>query len=198
MKDTLIIGLTGGIGTGKSFISKGLAGLGYEVYDSDAAAQRLIHDNLCVRSQVELLFGSDIFVNDQYDKRRVASLVFNNPELLDKLNQIVHPAVAYDLREWANGAKGEVVFVESAILFESGFNKLCKAVVCVSAPDEVRVERVLERDKTSREAVEKRMHSQAEQEWIREQSDLVVENDGTVSVEALCEQIRDFVERLKE
>ncbi len=172
--------------------------MGYEVYDSDTAAQRLIHDNLCVRSQIELLFGSDIFVNDQYDKRRVASLVFNNPELLDKLNQIVHPAVAYDLREWANGAKGEVVFVESAILFESGFNKLCKAVVCVSAPDEVRVERVLERDKTSREAVEKRMHSQAEQEWIREQSDLIVENDGTVSVEALCEQIRDFVERLKE
>lgn len=198
MKGTLIIGLTGGIGTGKSFISKGLADMGYEVYESDVAAQRLIHDNLCVRSQIELLFGSDIFVNDQYDKRRVASLVFNNPELLDKLNQIVHPAVAYDLREWANGAKGEVVFVESAILFESGFNKLCKAVVCVSAPDEVRVERVLERDKTSREAVEKRMHSQAEQEWIREQSDLVVENDGTVSVEVLCEQIREFVERLKE
>ncbi len=198
MQETLIIGLTGGIGTGKSFISSGLERMGYEVYDSDAAAQRLIHDNPCVRSQVELLFGSDIFVEDHYDKRRVASMVFSDPQLLEKLNQIVHPAVAYDLHEWASNAKGAIVFAESAILFESGFNKLCRAVVCISAPDEMRVERIMARDHTNREGVEQRMRNQAEQEWIKEQSDLVVENDGSVPVEALCEQIRSFAERLRE
>lgn len=198
MQETLIIGLTGGIGSGKSFISRGLESMGYEVYNSDAAAQRLIHDNPCVRSQIELLFGSDIFVEDHYDKHRVASMVFSDPELLGKLNQIVHPAVAYDLHEWAGNAKGDIVFAESAILFESGFNKLCRAVVCISAPDEMRVARIMARDNTSREAVEQRMHNQAEQEWIKEQSDLVIENDGSATVEALCEQIRAFAERLKE
>lgn len=106
--------------------------------------------------------------------------------------------MAYDLHEWAGNAKGDIVFAESAILFESGFNKLCRAVVCISAPDEMRVARIMARDNTSREAVEQRMHNQAEQEWIKEQSDLVIENDGSVPVEVLCEQIRAFAERLRE
>ncbi len=198
MRDTLIIGLTGGIGSGKSFISRGLEGMGYAVYNSDAAAQRLIHDNPCVRSQIELLFGSDIFVEDHYDRPRVASMVFRDPALLEKLNQIVHPAVAYDLQEWASNVEGEIAFAESAILFESGFNKLCRAVVCISAPNAVRVERIMAREHTSREAVEERMRNQADQEWIKEQSDLVIENDGSVSAEELCEQIRAFAERLRE
>lgn len=198
MRDTLIIGLTGGIGSGKSFISRGLEGMGYAVYNSDAAAQRLIHDNPCVRSQIELLFGSDIFVEDHYDRPRVASMVFRDPALLEKLNQIVHPAVAYDLQEWASNVEEEIAFAESAILFESGFNKLCRAVVCISAPDAVRVERIMAREHTSREAVEERMRNQADQEWIKEQSDLVIENDGSVSAEELCEQIRAFTERLRE
>lgn len=198
MRDTRIIGLTGGIGAGKSFIANGLRNMGYEVYDSDAAAQRLIHDNLCVRSQIELLFGSDIFVNDCYDKQRVSTMVFSNPELLDKLNQIVHPAVAYDLQEWAHNANGKVVFAEAAILFESGFNKLCQAVVCVVAPDEVRIRRAMERDHSTRQAVEERLRNQLDQDWLKEHADLVICNEGDCSVELLCEKIRDFVVKLEE
>lgn len=198
MKNTRIIGLTGGIGSGKSFISKGLRNMGYEVYDSDSAAQRLIHDNLCVRSQIELLFGSDIFVNDCLDKQRVSDLVFKDPDMLDKLNRIVHPAVAYDLQEWANNAAEGIVFAETAILFESGFSKLCQAVVCITAPLEVRIGRVMLRDHVTRETVEERIRNQAEQDWIAEQADLVIANDGQTPVNILCKQIQEFAERLKE
>lgn len=198
MKNTRIIGLTGGIGSGKSFIANGLRSMGYEVYDSDSAAQRLIHDNLCVRSQIELLFGSDIFVNDRFDKQRVSDLVFKNPDMLEKLNQIVHPAVTYDLREWANNAADETVFAETAILFESGFSRLCQAVVCITAPLEVRIGRVMLRDHVTRQTVEERIRNQAEQDWIVRQSDLVITNDGETPVGILCRQIQEFAERLKE
>lgn len=192
MTTTSVIGLTGGIGTGKSFVADGLRKAGYPVYNSDREAQRIIHDNPCVRSQIELLFGSDIFKNDRYDKRRVAELVFQEPALLDKLNRIVHPAVAFDFGNWVKNADAPVVFIESAILYESGFDRLCKAVVCICAPEETRIRRVMQRDGITRGQVVARMHNQAADRTKAERADLTVCNDGTQEIETLCLQIQNF------
>lgn len=188
----IIIGLTGGIGAGKSFIAEKLRQTGYPVYDSDHEAQRLIHDNSHVRNQIEMLFGNDIFIENRYDKRRVASLVFHAPELLDKLNNIVHPAVASDFSRWADTQNSPIVFIESAILFESGFDKLCNAVVCISAPEEIRIGRVMQRDNLTREQILSRIHNQAAEDTIEKRADLLICNNGTQEIEALCLQIQKF------
>ncbi|MCM1034047.1 MAG: dephospho-CoA kinase [Paludibacter sp.] len=192
MKKTCIIGLTGGIGSGKSYIANALRAKGYPVYDSDREAQRIIHDNLCVRSQIELLFGSDIFVNDHYNKKKVASLVFSDPVLLDKLNHIVHPAVAFDIHTRVSNTNSQIFFVESAILYESGFDKLCNAVICISAPESVRIERVMQRDNLTQEQILARIHNQSATLQTAAKADLVLNNDGTQDIDQLCLQIQKF------
>lgn len=189
---THLIGLTGGIGSGKSTVAQGLQALGYPTYDSDKAAQRIIRYNLAVRSQIELLFGSDIFVNGEYDKARVAQLVFANPKLLSQLNNIVHPAVAADLRQWSRGQSALFCFVESALLFESGLDKLCKATICITAPEELRIHRTIQRDDATEEQVLARIRNQMTEEERQKRSSWVIHNDRNADISELCLQIQNF------
>jgi dephospho-CoA kinase len=181
----MLVGITGGIGSGKSTIAAELAKRGYPVYDTDREAKRIIIHNPAVRSQVETLFGSDVFDGDTYLTAKVAEQVFANPELLQKLNSIVHPAVRFDIEHWARGKK--LCFVESAILFESGINTLCDKVVYVDAPEDVRIARTVARDHSNPEQVKARIHAQSDN--ARRLADITLANGGSQSVAGLVNQL---------
>ena len=188
----MLIGITGGIGSGKSTIAQALRSRGYAVYDTDTEAKRIIVENPMVRSQVEMLFGSQVFEGDVYRTQLVAKQVFHHPDLLTELNHIVHPAVAFHLKQWAKeqtedeglrikdkrricpgtqaSSPAEICFVESAILFASGLDALCEKVVVVTAPEALRIERTIQRDYRGERTAEniakvkQRIAAQAEEE----------------------------------
>ncbi len=193
----MLIGLTGGIGSGKSTLAAGLHELGYPIYDTDAHAKQIILTNPMVRSQVELLFGSEVLEGNVYHTHLVAKQVFHDPGMLDKLNRIVHPAVAFDVQEWEREEvrchpQQPFCFVESAILYPSGFDRLCNRIVVVTAPEGIRIQRVVERDHTSVDRVQARIRAQESAIDVH-RADLVVHNDGTTPISELCKQIQAFL-----
>ncbi len=164
-----IIGITGGIGSGKTTVCNIFREQGYPVYDCDSEAKRLMRDDSGIRRQVLDLFGT-------LDSSELAHIVFNNGDLLLQLNSIIHPAVARDLQQWAEQQEKSIVFAESAILFESGLNKLCRKTIVVTAPYEVRIERVMKRNGWSREQVINRMRNQMTDEELTQLADVVIKN----------------------
>ena len=180
-----LIGLTGGIGSGKSTIAREIISRGYPVYNTDREAKRIIVHNPAVRSQVETLFGSDVFDGDIYLTERVAEQVFADKKLLDKLNSIVHPAVAFDLHHWAK-EQSKTCFVESAILFSSGLNKLCNKTVWIDAPEELRIARTIARDHSDINKVRARVRAQRDDSGL---ADIILVNDGTKKVAQLVDDL---------
>ena len=187
----MIIGITGGIGSGKSVIAKQLREMGYAVYDTDSEAKRLIVEDAHVREQMEQLFGEEVYRDGVYQTAVVAQRVFADKSLLARLNTIVHPAVRADIKDWIlenGGRDSEVNFIECAILYQAGFDSLCDKVVAVTAPEDIRMERVIARDHSTIDKVRARMRAQnAEQDMLR--ADIVVNNDGEIPISTLCRQI---------
>lgn len=193
----MIIGITGGIGSGKSVIAKQLREMGYAVYDTDSEAKRLIVEDAAVRKQMIQLFGSDVYKDGIYQTAFVAQRVFTDKSLLAQLNAIVHPAIRADILRWATmqdspsfrkGLGVGLCFVECAILYQAGFDSLCDKVVAVTAPEDIRLERVIARDHSTIDKVRARMRAQStEQDLLR--ADIVVNNDGQTPISTLCEQI---------
>lgn len=144
----MTVGITGGIGSGKSTITQELAKRGYRVYDCDREAKRIIAEKAQVRDAIIALLGHEAFANGQYNTTYVAKRVFADPRLLEALNSIVHPAVKEDIRNSTPfKEKSEIsLFIESAILFEAGLDELCDKIIVVEAPEEVRLSRTLARD----------------------------------------------------
>ena len=136
----MIIGLTGGIGSGKSFLAQELAKRGFAIYDCDREAKRIIAENKDVQAAIKDLLGEEAFIEGNYNTAYVAKRVFEDPKLLEGLNKIVHPEVAKDI------LIKKPDFVESAILFESGLDQICNKIVVVTAPEEVRIARTIARD----------------------------------------------------
>ena len=193
----MIIGLTGGIGSGKSTIAQGLRQMGYAVYDTDSEAKRLIVEDENVRTQMVQLFGNEVYANGVYQTALVAQRVFTDRSLLAQLNAIVHPAVRADILRWATmqdspsfrkGLGVGICFVECAILYQAGFDTLCDKVVAVTAPEEVRLARVLARDHSTIDKVRARMRAQEAERDI-ERADIVINNDGQTLIPTLCEEI---------
>ena len=193
----MIIGLTGGIGSGKSTIAQGLRQMGYAVYDTDSEAKRLIVEDENVRTQMVQLFGNEVYANGVYQTTLVAQRVFTDRSLLAQLNAIVHPAVRADILRWATmqdspsfrkGLGVGLCFVECAILYQAGFDALCDKVVAVTAPEEVRLARVLARDHSTIDKVRARMRAQEAERDI-ERADIVINNDGQTLIPTLCEEI---------
>ena len=193
----MIIGITGGIGSGKSVIAKQLRKMGYSVYDTDSEAKRIILEDATVREQMTALFGEEVYKDGVYQTSFVAQQVFADKNLLAKLNAIVHPAVKADiiskfrslgvLSEPMNSDSG-LFFIECAILFQAGFDVLCDKVVAVTAPEDIRLERVIARDHSDMNKVRARMRAQeAEKDLAR--ADIIINNDGQVSIRTLCEEI---------
>lgn len=193
----MIIGITGGIGSGKSVIARQLRKMGYSVYDTDSEAKRIIVEDATVREQMTALFGEEVYKDGVYQTSFVAQQVFADKNLLAKLNAIVHPAVKADiiskfrslevLSEPINSNSG-LFFIECAILFQAGFDVLCDKVVAVTAPEDIRLERVIARDHSDMNKVRARMRAQ-EAEKDLQRADIVINNDGTTPIPTLCEEI---------
>ena len=191
----MIIGITGGIGSGKSTIARALAARGYAVYDCDKEAKRIIAENRDVQQQIIALLGPEAFVNGVYNTAYIAQRVFAEPELLERLNQIVHPAVKEDILE------KQPDFVESAILYEARLDAICDKIFVIEAPEDIRIARTIARDyhgDASPENIDKvraRIRAQHDQSTIKRpcrvtinQSTILI-NDGRKSIDELAEEI---------
>lgn len=173
------IGLTGGIGSGKSVISRLLNVMGVPVYISDDESKRLTVSDPCIRRELICLLGNDVYEGGQLNKTLLASSIFSSVEIRDKVNTIIHPRVKDDFRQWAkHHAHFPVVAMESAILIEAGFAGEVDAVVMVYAPEEVRINRAMKRDSVSKELVERRIKSQMADEEKCTNADFTIINDG--------------------
>jgi dephospho-CoA kinase len=177
------IGVTGGIGSGKTVVCKIFNALGIPVFDSDIKAKEIINNSPAVRKQVEKLFGTGIYSEKGLDRTEVARLVFEKPDLLNALNSIVHPAVATSFTAWKLKQTGcPFVIKEAAILFESGTNKQTDAVISVVAPESLRLKRVMERDGRSETQIKSIMQRQMNDRERVRQSDYVIVNDDETPV----------------
>ena len=177
------IGITGGIGSGKSYVCQRLIARGYEVYDCDSAAKRLMRTSSEIRQQLTALIGPDTYVNDQFNKAAVARFLLASEDNAHAVDAIVHPAVFRDFK--ASGMQ----WMESAIMYESGIYKLVDRVIVVTAPQEVRIQRVMQRDGIPREKVEQWMQRQWPQEEVRQRADYEIINDGTSDIDQQIERL---------
>jgi len=179
-----MIGITGGIGSGKSTIANELRRRGYTVYDTDIEAKRLMVEDSQLRQQIIALLGEQVYEGNTYRRDLVAAQVFQHPDLLQRLNKLVHPAVAKDIQSRPN-----MDFVESAILFESGLDQLCTTVIAVVAPESIRLQRAIRRDQSNEQKIRERMAAQMSDEALRQQCQHIVVNDGTHTIPELVTQL---------
>ena len=172
----IIVGLTGGIGSGKTTVANQFSELGIPVYIADDEAKSLMRRSKIIRKKLIKLFGDDAYIGNELNKPFLASIIFNNKTYLQKMNAIVHPKVARHFDKWVMKQDAPYVIKEVAILFENGGHKACDFVITVTAPIEIRIERLLERDKTSKEKIEDIMKNQWTDEEKVKYSNFVIEN----------------------
>ncbi|WPR73274.1 dephospho-CoA kinase [Flavobacterium sp. NG2] len=173
---TKTIGLTGGIGSGKTTIATYFQSKGLPIYIADDEARKIMQSEAVIQA-IKNTFGQTIFENDILVRQKLAEIVFNDAEKLKQLNAIIHPAVKAHFKEWLAEKKDfPYVIYEAAILFESGSYKNFDIIISVLAPLEIRIERVMKRDKSSREHILKRMEAQWTDEERISKSDYVIEN----------------------
>ncbi len=173
---TKIIGLTGGIGSGKTLVANYIKSKGIPVYIADDEAKKIM-DTQEVIQLVSKAFGNNIVSDEKIDRIKLSQLVFNNPEKLQILNELIHPLVKQDFDIWLKDHHNfPFIIKESAILFESGSYKYCDSIITVTAPLETRIQRVIERDKTNREHVLSRMINQWKEEDKTAKSHFVIHN----------------------
>jgi dephospho-CoA kinase len=191
---TKIIGLTGGIGSGKTTIATYMESLGIPVFIADDEAKKLMQSSK-VLAEIKTIFGEVIFDEGVLNRQKLAEIVFSNPEKLKQLNAIIHPAVKKHFAEWLLNYK-TVAFVvyEAAILFESGNYKNCDYIITITAPLEARIERVTHRDKTSREQVINRINAQWTDEQRIAKTDFVIEN---VAIQNAKQEVDKILKILK-
>jgi dephospho-CoA kinase len=175
----LKVGLTGGIGSGKSTVAAIFEVIGISVYYADTAAKRLMNENQTLKQEITELFGNDAYKNGQLDRALIASRVFNDAGKLEALNKIVHPVTINDAEKWMGEQKGHYAIKEAAIIFESGSNRSLDKVIGVFAPEAVRIMRVIERDNVTAETVKKRMLNQMNEDEKMRLCDFVIYNDET-------------------
>jgi len=175
----LTIGITGGIGSGKSTVCQIFKILGISLFEADLVAKTLINSNQEVRNGLIQLFGREIYGSDnRINRKMLANLIFNDDNLLKKVNQLVHPAVRNEFTNWMKLQDSEYIIHEAAILFESGFYKMMDYNILVSAPEEMRIERVCKRENITPEKVRERMAKQWPDEEKRKLTTLEIVNDN--------------------
>jgi dephospho-CoA kinase len=190
----MIVGLTGGIGSGKSTVARLLVTMGYPVYNSDDRAKWLQNNDPDLVNQITRLLGADVYSDGILNRALVASRVFADSDLLKGLNEIVHPAVARDFADWVAAQKSTILFKESAILVETGIYKQCDALVVVTAPEVLRVQRVSKRDGASESEIQKRLKNQKPEAEKIAVADFVIVNDD---VSPIIPQVLHMIKHLK-
>lgn len=174
----LQIGLTGGIGAGKSYVSKILERMGYPVFYSDAVAKQLYATHSVLKKQLVELVGADLYINGIFQADVLSKQLFSSPDLKKRVTALVHPLVRAEYESWVLQQKKTLLFNEAAILFETGNYKRFDANLLVVAPKEQRIERIIKRDASTREHILERMSNQWSDDQKRPLANFVIENDG--------------------
>ncbi len=206
----MLIGITGGIGSGKSTIARALEARGFTVYDCDREAKRIIAENKEVQQKIISLFGEEAFINGIYNTQYISKCVFSpsfqgrsGEALLEQLNAIIHPAVKADILSLLSSmgrSGGGSLFVESAILYESGLDSLCDKIILVDAPEDIRIARTIARDYNGLASpdninkVRARIHAQGHfQQLHPDRKTIVVLNDGSTPIPEIVEKLTQWV-----
>ena len=194
MSKPVIIGITGGIGSGKTTLSDLLRKEGYSVYNSDLEARRLQNEHPIIKKQIQEIFGNEIYTESGLNRPALAKIVFNNKNLLAKLNKIVHPVVRKDFHEWVvTRSNHKLLFLESAILFENGLYKQVDKVIVITADESVRIARVVKRDVVTVENVQSRMKNQLPEESKIARADFVIHSDDNMP---LIDKMKKIIHQL--
>ena len=173
------IGLTGGIGVGKTYVSKIFQNLGYPVFNADIQAKNCLIEDKELIHKIKNTFGSTIYKAGALQKKELANIVFKNIQKLDQLNKLVHPVVKKRFSDWCKKQDASLVIKEAAILFESDSHIGLDAVICISCPEDIRIERVKKRDQISKDEVLNRINKQMPQKQKERLSNYVIVNDGS-------------------
>lgn len=172
------IGITGGIGSGKTTVCKVFQVIGIPVFNADEEARRLMQDDKTLVEKIKNLFGKDAYEEEKLNRAKIAAMVFKNSELLQELNAVVHPAVGKEFARWAASQKNQPYIIkEAAILFESNAHKGLDYVIAVSAPEKLRIERIMQRDGVTEAQVIQRMKNQWPERKKVQLADFVIVND---------------------
>ncbi|MBQ2036963.1 MAG: dephospho-CoA kinase [Alistipes sp.] len=183
------IGVTGGIGSGKSTVCELLRDRGVAVYDSDSRAKQLMAESDALHEQLTATFGAECYNAEGLNRAFLASKVFGNEEALQQLNSIVHPAVRADFQTWAEQQQSPYVVLESAILFEAGFETEVDATLAVMAPMPMRLERTMARDGVDKESVMRRMEHQLSDDELHRRASRTIVNINREYLEGDIEQL---------
>ena len=188
------VGITGGIGSGKSTVCRLFAARGVAVYDCDAAAKRLMAEDEALKGAIVARFGEACYCDGVLNRSYLAEQIFGSDEAREALNGLVHPAVIADFERWAEEQAGEYVVLESAILFEAGLEKHLDCVVAILAPKPLRLERAMKRDDAQREQIEARMTTQLDDDTLCAKADVSLVN---IFEEELEQQVQELDFRFK-
>jgi dephospho-CoA kinase len=172
----LKLGVTGGIGSGKTTVCKVFGVLGIPVFSADDEAKKIQDNNRDIQIKINLLVGKDLFSSGKLDRPELAKIIFNNKELLEKVNSLIHPEVFRSFGEWFNKQDSPYSIMEAAILFESGAFRLMDRIVTVVTPMEERIERLISGNRLSGEQIIERIKNQIDDESRVKQSDFVISN----------------------
>ena len=190
------VGITGGIGSGKTYVCKLLELMNFSVFYSDAEAKKIQDTNAYVRSKLIELFGEQAFTENGLNRKYIAEIIFGNPTAKKQLEEIIHPKVAEAFATWCEEKANKderIVFIESAILYESGFDKIVDKVIMVYADEDVRIERSMQRDGADRTAIEERIKNQSSDNDKRLKADFVIHNNPNDYVN---KQIIEIIKKL--
>ncbi len=171
-----VVGLTGGIGSGKTTVAKMFESQGIPVYYADDEAKKLMNSSDVIKQKLISAFGNESYAEGELNRAYLAKQVFNDPEKLKIINDIVHPEVDRHFKNWVSQQDNEIVIQENAILFESGKKDLFDVIITVTAPKELRINRVVKRDHTTAEQVNARINNQMEEKEKIKKSDFVIQN----------------------
>ena len=183
------IGITGGIGSGKTYVCQLLRQRGIPVYHCDDEAKRLMLESPVIRQQLSQLIGNDTYIHHELNKPLIAAFLFANEENAAKVNAIVHPVVKEDFLQWAERQNTPIVAQECALLFESGFQDTVDVTVEVYAPLSLRLQRAIQRDHATPQQIQARMAQQMNEEEKRQRADFCILNDGTTDLDEQLEQL---------
>ena len=188
------IGLTGGIGAGKTSVAKVLEHMGYPVFYSDLEAKNLYDDHPILKEQMIALFGKELYQNGHFQKNILAQQLFQNPILKEKVSELLHPLVRAAFQQWASQQHTNMVFNEAAILFETGAYQQFAATILVVAPEDLRIQRVISRDQLTEQEVRNRINQQWTDTHKKALTPYVIENDGRpllIQIEACLAAIQN-------
>ncbi|HPD26883.1 MAG TPA: dephospho-CoA kinase [Paludibacteraceae bacterium] len=189
----LKIGITGGIGSGKSVVANILQQMGFPVYDSDSRAKALTQTNADIRQQLTAMFGDNLFKYNILDKKALSQLIFSSDKNLKAVNAIIHPVVVGDFATWTTRQNAAAVFLESAILMESGLYQKMDKIILVTAPEKLRIDRVMKRSQLSEKEIQQRMQMQKTEETLADKADFVILNDEK---HLLIPQVHSILQKL--